>query len=91
MEHRKKISLFCNVGIENVIQTVDVKTIYEAPISFNRENLDKQVLEYFKIKSKKKVNLNPWKKITKIVLTQKNQSILQLLENMLNLKMLINH
>ena len=42
------------LDIENVIQTVDVKTIYEAPISFNRENLDKQVLEYFKIKSKKK-------------------------------------
>ncbi|MDC0954608.1 CTP synthase [Candidatus Pelagibacter sp.] len=71
LEHRKKISLFCNVGIENVIQTVDVKTIYEAPISFNRENLDKQVLEYFKMKSKKKVNLNPWKKITKTILNTK--------------------
>ena len=74
LEHRKKISLFCNVDIENVIQTVDVKTIYEAPISFNRENLDKQVLEYFKIKSRKKVNLSPWKKITKIIL-HTNKSI----------------
>jgi CTP synthase len=71
LEHRRKISLFCNVDIKNVIQTVDVKTIYEAPISFNRENLDKQVLEYFKIKSRKKVNLNPWKKITKIILHTK--------------------
>ena len=33
--------------LKNVIQTVDVKTIYEAPISFNRENLDTQVLELF--------------------------------------------
>ena len=31
---RKKISLFCNVDIKNVIETVDVKTIYEAPIKF---------------------------------------------------------
>ena len=69
--HRQKISLFCNVDIKNVIQTVDVKTIYEAPISFNREKLDTQVLEYFKVKSKKKVNLNPWKKITKIILNTK--------------------
>ena len=76
LEHRKKISLFCNVDIENVIQTVDVKTIYEAPISFNRENLDTQVLEYFKIQSKKKVNLKPWKNITKIILhTQKSINI----------------
>ena len=32
LDQRKKISLFCNVDIKNVIETVDVKTIYEAPI-----------------------------------------------------------
>jgi len=71
LEHRKKISLFCNVDIKNVIQTVDVKTIYEAPISFYNEKLDQQVLNYFKIQSKKNVNLNPWKKITKTILQNK--------------------
>ena len=86
LEHRKKISLFCNVDIENVIQTVDVKTIYEAPISFNRENLDKQVLEYFKIKSKKKVNLNPWKKITKIVLQTKKSINIAIIGKYVDLK-----
>ena len=72
LEHRKKISLFCNVDIKNVIETVDVKTIYEAPISFAKEKLDIQVLDYFKIKSKKSVNLSPWRKITKITLNTKN-------------------
>ncbi len=67
-DQRKKISLFCNVPFENVIETVDVKTIYEAPISFNKEKLDKIVLKYFKLKSKKNANLNPWKKITNVVL-----------------------
>ena len=86
LEHRKKISLFCNVDIKNVIQTVDVKTIYEAPISFNRENLDKQVLEYFKIKSKKKVNLNPWKKITKIVLHTKKSINIAIIGKYVDLK-----
>jgi CTP synthase len=71
LEHRKKISLFCNVDIKNVIETVDVKTIYEAPISFFREKLDIQVLNYFKLKSKKPVNLKPWKKIKKIILQNK--------------------
>ena len=71
LEHRKKISLFCNVDIKNVIETVDVKTIYEAPISFFREKLDIQVLNYFKLKSKKPANLKPWKKITKIILQNK--------------------
>ena len=48
LDQRKKISLFCNVSIENVIETVDVKTIYEAPISFNKEKLDERVLKFFK-------------------------------------------
>ena len=86
LEHRKKISLFCNVDIKNVIQTIDVKTIYEAPISFNRENLDKQVLEYFKIKSKKNVNLNPWKKITKIILNNKNSINIAIIGKYVDLK-----
>ena len=73
LDQRKKISLFCNVAIEDVIETVDVKTIYEAPISFNKEKLDERVLKFFQIKSRKKVNLLPWKKITKLVLNTKNK------------------
>tara|TARA_B100001057_G_scaffold62296_1_gene55757 strand:+ start:7002 stop:8636 length:1635 start_codon:yes stop_codon:yes gene_type:complete len=71
LDQRKKISLFCNIPIKRVIETVDVKTIYEAPISFSKQGLDKQVLKYFKIKAKKKINLTPWKNVTKIV-TDKN-------------------
>ena len=70
-DQRKKISLFCNIPIKRVIETVDVKTIYEAPISFFNEGLDKQVFEYFNIKPRKKINLKPWKDVTKIV-TNKN-------------------
>ena len=86
IDQRKKISLFCNVPIENVIETVDVKTIYEAPISFNKEKLDKQVLKYFKIKSKKNVNLNPWRKITKTVLQTKKFVNIAIIGKYVNLK-----
>jgi len=73
---RKKISLFCNVNIENVIETVDVRTIYEAPISFHKEKLDDRVLSYFNIKSKKIPNLTKWKNITtKVLNTTKNVNI----------------
>ena len=86
LDQRKKISLFCNVDIKNVIQTIDVKTIYEAPISFNNEKLDKQVLDYFKIKSKKSVNLNPWKKITKVVLGLRKHVNIAIIGKYVNLK-----
>ena len=65
---RKKISLFCNVEYENVIETVDVRTIYEAPITFFNEKFDERVLSYFKIKSRKSPNLKKWKNITSKVL-----------------------
>jgi CTP synthase len=86
LEHRKKISLFCNVDIKNVIETVDVRTIYEAPMSFFREKLDIQVLNYFKLKSKKSVNLNPWKKITKIILNNRKQVNIAIIGKYVELK-----
>ena len=86
LEHRKKISLFCNVDIKNVIETVDVKTIYEAPISFHKEKLDIQVLDYFKLRSKKPVNLKPWKKITKIILNTKKQVNIAIIGKYVELK-----
>ncbi|MDA8608965.1 CTP synthase [Candidatus Pelagibacter bacterium] len=86
LEHRKKISLFCNVDIKNVIETVDVRTIYEAPMSFFREKLDVQVLNYFKLKSKKSVNLNPWKKITKIILNNRKQVNIAIIGKYVELK-----
>ena len=71
INQRKKISQFCNVPILNVIETVDVKTIYEAPLSFYKEKLDKLVLKFFNLKPKKNVNLKPWKNITKSILSSK--------------------
>ena len=86
LDQRKKISLFCNVSIQDVIETVDVKTIYEAPISFNNEKLDERVLKFFNIKSRKKVNLLPWKKITNLVLNTKNKVNIAIIGKYVELK-----
>ena len=86
LDQRKKISLFCNVPIQNVIETVDVRTIYEAPISFFNQKLDKQVLNYFKLKSKKRANLLPWKKITNVTLNTKKIINIGIIGKYVNLK-----
>jgi len=69
-----------------VIETVDVRTIYEAPMSFYREKLDIQVLNYFKLKSKKSNNLTPWKKITKITLNTKRSINIAIIGKYVELK-----
>ena len=83
---RKKISLFCNVPIDNVIETVDVKTIYEAPISFHKEKLDDRVLSYFNIKSKKSPDLSRWKNITSRVLNPKKDVNIGIIGKYVDLK-----
>ena len=75
-EEKKKISLFCNVDPEHVIQSIDVKSIYEVPIKYNDEKLDKKILNIFGLKEKNKPNLKIWKDIiTKINLKRKKVSI----------------
>jgi CTP synthase len=44
---RQKISLFCSVPTRCVIGAEDVSTIYECPIMFHNQNLDKIVCEHF--------------------------------------------
>ena len=83
---RKKISLFCNVSIENVIETVDVKTIYEAPISFHKEKFDNRVLSSFNIMTKKPPNLAKWKNITSKVLNSKKEVNIGIIGKYVNLK-----
>lgn len=58
---RKKVALFCNVDIKNVIQSIDVSTIYEVPIKMQEEELDKRVLEKFGLSVGKNPDLTLWK------------------------------
>ena len=83
---RKKISLFCNVDFKNVIETVDVRTIYEAPISFHKEKFDERVLSFFKMKSKKIPNLTKWKNITANVLGSRKDVNIGIIGKYVNLK-----
>src|SRR5688500_6620415 len=42
---KRKIALFCNVEFGAVIESVDVPTIYEIPLSFHEQGLDERVLQ----------------------------------------------
>ncbi len=58
---RRKVALFCNVNIKNVIQSIDVSTIYEVPLKMQEEELDKRVLEKFDLPVDDLPKLKPWK------------------------------
>jgi CTP synthase len=49
---KSKIALFCNVEEEAVITAKDVASIYEVPLVFSREGVDKLVLKYLHLQAK---------------------------------------
>ncbi|MBN1585074.1 CTP synthase [Candidatus Uhrbacteria bacterium] len=50
---KRKISVFCNVGEDQVISAPDVRSIYEIPVNFEKENLGIKILKRFGLRSRK--------------------------------------
>jgi CTP synthase len=69
---KKKLSLFCSVPTENVIDSIDVKNIYEIPINYYNQKIDEIVLKQFKLPIKK-ANLKYWEDLIKTVDNLKNE------------------
>jgi len=61
---RRKIGRFCNVREEAVIQGLDARSIYDVPLSYHAEGLDKQILEHFGIDNPPEVDLTRWEEIS---------------------------
>ena len=58
-EVKSKISLFCNVPQKAVIEALDVSSIYEIPLIFKNQGLDKIILKHFGLKARHS-DLNHW-------------------------------
>ncbi|MDF2772112.1 MAG: synthase [Geminicoccaceae bacterium] len=49
---KRKIALFCNVEFGAVIESRDVPTIYQIPISFHEQGLDERVMQRLELEGK---------------------------------------
>jgi len=58
---RRKLSLFCNVRREAVIEALDVPSIYEVPIYMQDEKLDEIVLQRLGLPNDVEPDLSGWK------------------------------
>lgn len=63
---KRKLSNFCNILPEDIISAPDVKSIYEVPVNFEKENLGNIILKKFGLKTRKS-ELNNWKNMVKII------------------------
>jgi CTP synthase len=61
---RAKIALFCNVRKEAVVPALDAKSIYDVPLQYHGEGLDREVLRAFGIETPPaSPNLSRWSDI----------------------------
>ena len=67
---KRKISNFCNVSPEDIISAPDIKSIYEIPINFEKENLGNRILKRFDLKPRKN-DLKDWKKLVDTIRSAK--------------------
>lgn len=56
---KRKIALFCDVDSDAVFSAVDVKSIYQVPLSFYEEGVDQKIAILLKLPAKNAV-LEPW-------------------------------
>ncbi|RNC84698.1 MAG: CTP synthase [Balneola sp.] len=56
---RGKVARFCNVEIEDVIESIDARSIYEVPLLMQNQKLDERVIEKLKLDTKEP-NLDNW-------------------------------
>ncbi|MEN6355839.1 MAG: CTP synthase [Armatimonadota bacterium] len=73
-EMRDKISLFCDVDKNAVIESKDADTIYEIPLQYENVGLSDLVMKKFGLKNGKG-DLSEWKKIVDIIKKPKHKAV----------------
>jgi CTP synthase len=71
-EIKRKIGLFCNVEFGAVIESPDVRTIYEIPLVFHEQGLDAKVVQKLGLDTAAP-NLMRWRELVQRVLTPRQQ------------------
>jgi CTP synthase len=66
-EIKRKIALFCNVEFGAVIESPDVRTIYEIPLRFHEQGFDERVLEKLGIERPAPA-LSAWRELVQRIL-----------------------
>ena len=56
---RGKVARFCNVDLEDVIESIDARSIYEVPLLMQKEGLDTRVIEKLKLETRQP-DLDQW-------------------------------
>ena len=63
---KKKLAIYCNIHPDDVIAAPDVKSIYECPINFEKENIGNRILKKFGMKPRPS-DLREWNDLVELI------------------------
>ncbi|HUQ81295.1 MAG TPA: CTP synthase [Gemmatimonadaceae bacterium] len=69
---KRKIALFCNVEFGAVIESRDVPTIYQIPLTFAEQGLDERVMQRLDLEGKTP-DLSPWRAMVNRVIAPRDR------------------
>ena len=69
---KRKIALFCNVDFDCVVESPDVRSIYEIPLRFHDQGLDAVVCERLRLRTSEP-DLSRWQAMTERILRPTNR------------------
>jgi len=68
---RKKISMFCNVPVSAIISAQDARSIYEVPITLEKQGITEYIIELLKLKASiSERRMEDWENYLDSVLSQ---------------------
>lgn len=63
---KNKLSMFCSIPTNNVIEAIDVKNIYQIPLNFYEQKIDEIILKQFDLKVNK-IDIKYWEDLVNTV------------------------
>jgi CTP synthase len=70
-KRKEKLAIWCNVRKEHVVSAPDVKSIYEVPLNFEKDNLGNMLIDALKLPDKKKASLSAWRRFATAAMNEK--------------------
>ncbi|MBD3210509.1 CTP synthase (glutamine hydrolyzing) [Candidatus Micrarchaeota archaeon] len=74
-EARKKISLYCNIDEEAVIDDPVLKTVYELPLVLEKQNIYAQLSKKLELEKERKADLKEWKSRVNRIIKPKDKPV----------------
>jgi CTP synthase len=84
-EMKRKIAIHCNIDPEAVISALDLSTVYEAPLSYKSEGLDKFIENKLGLKLPE-AKLETWEQVVDRIKSPKYQCTIAIVGKYVNLK-----